>query len=97
MDSRPEMVRVACCVLRALSAWVTSGNRHSRINVLFPEPLTPVTQTSRPSGNFTVRFLRLFFEALYSVNICPAFMGRRLPRVGYFLCARKHFPVSDSG
>src|SRR6516162_8939540 len=96
MDSRPEMLRIPCSVFRDFSAWVNDGNRHSRINVLLPEPLTPVTQTSLPSGNFTVRFFRLFFEALCKVNACSPFTARLFPRVGYFLCSRKHFPVSDS-
>src|ERR1035441_5212969 len=70
MGSKP--VRgVACCVLRV--AWremadLSAGNRHSRISVLFPEPLTPVTRTSRPSGNRTVRSFRLFLLAPLSVS-----------------------------
>src|SRR5690606_27240898 len=67
------------------------GNRHERIKVLFPEPLTPVTTTNRPKGNRTVRFLRLFSEAFCNVSqsfvaalvrtrpIRPALDLRRLP------------------
>src|SRR5690348_155963 len=120
MESSPEICewfRVPRSVFRDLSACVSAGNRHSRINVLLPEPLTPVTHTSRPSGNFTVRFCKLFFAASCKINVGPAsclsltsllliedgretrptLTGRRCPRVGYFLCARRHFPVSDSG
>src|SRR5436190_8080324 len=50
-------------------SWACSaGRRHSRIKVLFPEPLTPVTQTSRSSGKWTVRFFKLFALALRSVS-----------------------------
>src|SRR5216684_1268808 len=105
MDSRPERFRVSSFEFRVLSCACRAGNRHSRINVLLPEPLTPVTQTRRPKGNFTVRFFRLFFEALWSVSqaafdlslLTSAPTARRCPRVGYFLCVRKHLPVSDSG
>src|ERR1039458_9058357 len=47
---------------------LSAGKRHSRISVLLPEPLTPVTRTSRPSGNRTVRSFRLFFLAPLSVS-----------------------------
>src|SRR3569833_441178 len=111
-------MRVTCCVLPDFSDCVSAGNKHSRISVLFPEPLTPVTTTSRPKGNFNVKSLRLFFDAPCKTSAgqaaclfltlllledggrrdaCPTLTGRRSPRVGYFLCARKHFPVSDSG
>src|ERR1035437_8098175 len=47
---------------------LSAGNRHSRISVLLPEPRTPVTSTSRPRGNRTVRFFRLFLLAPLSVS-----------------------------
>ena len=47
---------------------LSAGSRHSRISVLLPEPLTPVTNTNRPSGNRTVRFFRLFLLAPLSVS-----------------------------
>src|SRR5881394_2973904 len=45
-----------------------AGRRHSRISVLLPEPLTPVTRTRRPKGKLTVMFLRLFFAAWCRVS-----------------------------
>src|SRR5664280_2179907 len=47
---------------------LSAGRRHSRIRVLLPEPLTPVTRTSRPNGNCTVRSFRLFLLAPLSVS-----------------------------
>ena len=41
-------------------AAVRAGKRISRTSVVLPEPLTPVTQTKRPSGISTVRSLRLW-------------------------------------
>src|ERR1035438_4416701 len=47
---------------------LSAGKRHSRISVLLPEPLTPVTRTNRPSGKRTVRSFRLFLLAPLSVS-----------------------------
>src|SRR6266487_1385672 len=65
-------------VLPDLSAVWRAGRRHSRINVLLPEPLTPVTSTSRARGMRTVRFLRLFLPAFCRVNQ----PGAAIPPVG---------------
>src|SRR6266700_1373571 len=54
--------------LRALSASLRAGKRHSRIKVLLPEPLTPVTTTNRPSGKSMVRSFKLFLSAFFSVS-----------------------------
>src|SRR5690348_4970232 len=102
MDSRPlsfESFPVSGFGFRVLSACESAGNKHSLMSVLLPEPLTPVTTTKRPNGNFTVTSCKLFFAAWCNViHPCfPLFTGRRSPRVGYFLCARRHFPVNDSG
>src|SRR4051812_33977894 len=93
------------CVFRFLRASFRAGNRHSRTNVLLPEPLTPVTRTRRPSGNRTVRSFKLFFRAWRRVSqaltagpLANAESGptdRRRPRAGYFLCERRHLPVMD--
>src|SRR6266481_3758910 len=56
--------------LRLLTASDTAGNKHSRINVLFPDPLTPDTATNLPSGNFTVKPFKLFLSALCSTSDC---------------------------
>src|SRR5205823_5695071 len=50
----------------------SDGNKTSRINVVLPEPLTPVTHTKRLSGISTVRFLRLWSEAPVRVKVGQA-------------------------
>src|SRR5438270_5681287 len=94
---RPARTTTGPFRLGDFTAEVSAGSRHSRISVLLPEPLTPVTATNRPSGNRTVKFLRLFLSAPANSSHAPVFdeTGRRWPRVGNFLCARKHFPVID--
>src|ERR1041385_2325127 len=67
MDSKP-VSEVFGFWLLDLSWTSSAGSRHSRIRLLLPEPLTPVTRTNRPKGKLTVRFLRLFFAALCSVS-----------------------------
>src|SRR5207237_241799 len=77
-----------CCVrpdaasdLRVLSACVRVGSRHSRTRLLLPEPLTPVTTTSRFKGKRAVRFFRLFAAALWRVSqplVVVAFPKTRL-------------------
>ena len=37
-----------------------AGNNPFRISVVFPEPLTPVTQTNLPIGIEIEKFFRLF-------------------------------------
>src|SRR2546429_8485379 len=79
-------------VFRFLRASLNAGNRHSRTRVLLPEPLTPVTRTSRPSGKRTVMSFKLFLRAWRSVSQAltggPFANGeggateRRLPRAG---------------
>jgi len=67
-----------------LSAAESAGNNTSRINVLLPEPLTPVMQTNRPSGISTVRSLRLCrvawvnFRAGQAFGLDAAFAGASL-------------------
>src|SRR5215469_16040180 len=74
MDSTPVRTKPAPELnraderFRALSVFVTAGIRHSRIKVLLPEPLTPVTRTSRPRGKRTVRSFRLFLSARARVS-----------------------------
>src|SRR6266566_5859968 len=67
MHSKPVR-REARSDFRSSRACLREGRRHSRIKVLLPEPLTPVTRTRRPKGKLTVRFLRLFFAAPRSVS-----------------------------
>src|SRR6266478_7639705 len=74
VESWPVM-RAACCVLRVawfffrdLSASVSAGRRHSRIKVLLPEPLTPVTSTRRANGKSTLKPFKLFLRAPLSVS-----------------------------
>src|SRR5260221_10194262 len=99
--------------LGLLIAAPTAGSRHSRMSVLLPEPLTPVTTTKRPMGNLTVMCFRLFAEASLrtrqavddecgetrEVEAERPFKstGRRTPRAGNDFLARKHRPVMDSG
>src|SRR5882724_5389544 len=111
MNSWPDRLGFFFCDLRFLTADWTAGRRHSRMSVLLPEPLTPVTSTRRFKGKRTVRFLRLWTEALRKVSQFRAessFLtgalrdvesdtGRRWPREGNFLVARKHWPVMESG
>src|SRR6266550_522246 len=90
-------------VFRFLRASLSAGNRHSRTSVLLPEPLTPVTSTSRPSGNRIVMSFKLFLCAWRRVSQAltagplasgeSGATGRRRPRAGYFLCERRHLPV----
>src|ERR1051326_6399629 len=94
MDSKPETdVRVGrlegCRVegrgLPRLRAISRAGRRHSRMSVLLPEPLTPVTSTRRLSGNCTVRSLRLLAAAWRRVRAFGSFdaggVARRRPRL----------------
>src|SRR5262245_14812859 len=82
---------------RCWMASVSAGKRHSRIRVLLPEPLTPVSNTKRASGKLTVRSFRLFLLASAKVSqllslAAPLDFGlwtldfgltaRRFPRVG---------------
>src|SRR5260221_13301311 len=111
MNSWPERLGFFFGDLRVLMADWTAGRRHSRTRVLLPEPLTPVTRTRRFRGKRTVRFLRLWIEALRRVSQLRVELsfggralpgaevetGRRRPREGYVLCARKHWPVMESG
>src|SRR5579884_1876245 len=100
MNSSPERLGFLALDLRCLVADSTAGKRHSRINVLFPEPLTPVTTTKRLSGKRTVRFLRLCTDAFRSVSqafFSPCETGLRCPRVGKLFFARRHWPVMESG
>src|SRR5437763_1672338 len=67
--------------LRVLSACVSAGSRQSRTRLLLPEPLTPVTTTSRFNGKRAVRFFRLFAAALWRVSqplVVAAFARTRL-------------------
>src|SRR5260221_14497964 len=67
---------VSLLALRLLSARVSSGNKHSRTNLLFPAPLTPVSKTSLPNGRCTVKSRKLFFLACFNVsqlNLATAF------------------------
>ena len=83
---------------------LSRGSRTSRINVVLPEPLTPVTHTSRPSGMAMVRSCRLCRLAWERVRgfvgrspcRCQSATGRR---VGMGICLRplRYWPVSDSG
>src|SRR5258708_4489952 len=111
MNSWPERLGFFFCDLRFLTADWTAGRRHSRMRVLLPEPLTPVTRTRRFKGKRTVRFFRLCTEALRNVSqlrVGASFSagalrglgretGRRWPREGNFLVARRHWPVMESG
>ena len=53
----------------------------SLTSVDLPEPLTPVTAVSTPSGILTSMFFRLFARAP-RMTISPFSAGRRLPGVG---------------
>src|SRR5689334_18074560 len=84
-----SVLRVPFRRFRELSASVTVGRRHSRMSVLLPEPLTPVTSTRRSSGNLTVRSRKLFFPACSRVSqrvfVSPFLCGdtfRLEPRAG---------------
>src|ERR1044071_8939497 len=77
MDSKPVTevdcgLRIADCGIfflgRAMAFW-TAGKRHSRIKLLLPEPLTPVTAMNRPRGNFTVRSFRLLVRAWWRTRL----------------------------
>src|SRR6266849_5967439 len=92
-------------VFRFLRASLSAGKRHSRTSVLLPEPLTPVTRTSRPRGKRIVMSFKLFLRACRSVSQAltagplasdeAGATERRRPRAGYFLCERRHLPVID--
>src|SRR5437667_10447372 len=62
------VVRGPWSLSREFRAAMRAGSRHSRIRVLLPEPLTPVTKTKRPRGKRTVRPLRLFLFASRSAS-----------------------------
>ena len=66
----------------------------SLISVLFPEPETPVTQTSLPSGIFTFTFLRLF-SAAPRISINFPLPSLRFSGTGITLLWLRYWPVID--
>src|SRR6266545_1559537 len=77
MDSKPETEgdvaalarwRVGALAFLRLRDRSSAGSRHSRISVLLPEPLTPVTTIRRLSGKCTARSFRLFAAACWRVS-----------------------------
>ena len=61
-----------------------------------PEPDTPVTATSRPSGNSTSTSWRLCSRAP-STTRCSPLPGRRTAGTGMDLAPERYWPVSESG
>ena len=49
--------------------WHNAGWSNSFIKVLFPLPLTPVTETNLPKGNSTELFFKLFLEQLFKIKL----------------------------
>ena len=68
----------------------------SLTSVDFPEPLTPVTAVSTPSGIVTSMFLRLFARAPRMTS-SPFSAGRRVFGVGISRVPTRYAPVIDSG
>ncbi len=68
----------------------------SLMSVDLPEPDTPVTQVMRPSGSFTVMFLRLLPRAPRMMSQSWSSAGRRRP--GSAICRRpeRYWPVSEA-
>ena len=64
-------------------------------SVDFPDPLTPVTAVSTPSGNATSMPFRLFALAARMVN-CPCRWGRRTFGVAMMRSPRRYIPVSEA-
>ena len=85
-----------------------AGSSTSRTSVLLPEPLTPVTQTSRPSGISTVKSFKLCRLARRKISAAPSApdfcvdcpprkeTGRRAGISIRFFPAR-YCPVNDCG
>src|SRR6266852_1763228 len=67
----------------------------SLTSVLLPDPLTPATQISSPSGKYTSIFLRLFSVAPRTTSIEP-FPVRRPLGSGMLRSPRRYAPVIDS-
>ena len=67
----------------------------SFINVLFPEPETPVTQLNKPNGNLTLIFFKLFSVALHTSITFP--FTCFLLVFGVFICflPLKYWPVIE--
>src|SRR6266436_6690733 len=98
MNSWPERLGFFFGDLRFLTAAWTAGRRHSRMSVLLPEPLTPVTSTRRFKGKRTVSQFRAESSFLTgALRDVESDTERRWPREGNFLVARKHWPVMESG
>ena len=68
----------------------------SLTSVDFPDPLTPVTAVSTPSGILTSRFFRLFARAP-RMTISPFSSGRRAFGVGMTRAPVRYAPVSEKG
>ena len=68
----------------------------SLINVLFPEPDTPVTQVKTPSGIFTLIFFKLFWQAPF-ISIDFPFDFLRLLGTLICLLPLKYAPVIEFG
>ena len=67
------------------------------MRVDFPEPDTPVTQVSRPSGNSNLTFWRLLPRAP-SIRICPLVVtGCRDVGTAIERSPDRYAPVSESG
>ena len=63
--------------------------------MLLPEPETPVTHVSNPSGNFVVIFLRLCLSAP-TTDTNPFGLRRRVGSVTN-VSPRRYFPVNEAG
>ncbi len=59
-------------ILAPFSFRAAAAARTSFTSVLLPEPLTPVTQVSRPMGNFTSMPRRLCSRASRTVSHAPS-------------------------
>ena len=75
------------------------GIRLSRINVVFPEPDTPVTAVSRPFGIFTVNGFTVWIWSVV-ISILPSsniLSDSAFSRTSIDLASDKKPPILDSG
>ncbi|MNG05786.1 hypothetical protein D3C84_889960 [compost metagenome] len=79
------------------SAVAVMGNRVLLIRVDLPEPETPVTQVSRPTGTSRLTCCRLLPRAPLSLS--DFFLSRGVRWAGTWIFTRpeRYFPVSESG
>src|SRR5262249_9457004 len=67
---QPESFTPCSSTRRLFNNAAVSGYSASITNELFPDPETPVTHVSAPSGNLAVTFLRLCTATFVSVSHC---------------------------